>query len=138
MSDWLSLTLNQGHFSPVLTVWIEGPGAVVRTILQPSKVGACYRCLADADRKSLYLSVNEKYEIKLGGHGCESLYVQYPATAAIFAASLASAHISDWVNDEGTPLLRTMVIDRKYTRNSNDQDPIKQADCPACHTTENG
>lgn len=138
LSDWLSITLNKGHFSPVLTVWIEGPGTVVRTILQPTKADACYRCLADANRKPLYLSVNEEYEIKLGGHGCESLYVEYPATAAVFAASLASAHIMDWVNGEGTPLLRTMVIDCKYTRNSDDQDPTKQADCPACHTTENG
>lgn len=138
LSDWLSVTLNQEQFSPVLTVWIEGPGAVVRSILQPTKADACYRCLADANRTPLYRSVNEEYEIKLGGHGCESLYVEYPATAAVFAASLASAHIMDWVNGEGKPLLRTMVIDRKYTRNSDDQDPTKKADCPACHTTENG
>lgn len=138
LSDWLSMKLNQDQFSPMLTVWIEGPGAVVRSILQPTKADACYRCLADVNRTPLYLSVNEEYEIKLGGHGCESLYVEYPATAAVFAASLASAHIMDWVNGEGSPLLRTMVIDRKYTRNSDDQDPIKQVDCPACHTTENG
>lgn len=138
LSDWLSSELNQKNFTPVLTVWIEGPGAVVRTVLQPTKSSACYRCLASIDREPMYPAVDKEYEIKLGGHGCESLYVEYPATAALFAASLASNHIMDWLNNEGSPLLRTMVINRNYNKNSPDLDPIKQPECPACSITKAG
>lgn len=138
LSDWLSVKINQDQFIPTINVWIEGPGAVVRTILQPKKSNACYRCLTDINRKSLYPAVNEEYEITLGGHGCESLYVEFPATAALFAASLASNHIMDWLNIAGTPFLRTMVIDRNYSLNTIDQNPIKQIDCPACHFTKSG
>lgn len=132
LGDWLSMELNQKQFSPMLTVWIEGPGAVVRTLLQPTESHACYRCLHDKERTALYPAVDKQYEIKLGGHGCESLYVEYPATAALFAAGLASNHIIEWLNGNGSPLLRTIVIDKNYNKNTQDIDPSKLLDCPAC------
>lgn len=138
LGDWLSAELNQKQFTPILHIWIEGPGAVVRTILQSTRDSACYRCLLNMERSALYPATSEPYDMKMAGHGCESLYVPFPATAAVFAASLAAAHIADWVNGKGTPSLRTMLLDRKYQLKSSDQDPSKQSECPACHIIANG
>lgn len=138
LGDWLSRELNQKQFFPMLTVWIEGPGAVVRSLLQPTKSHACYRCLHDLNRTALYPAVDKQYEIKLGGHGCESLYVEYPATAALFAAGLANNHIIEWLNGKSSPLLRTMIIDSNYIKKTDDLDPKKLLDCPACNITKIG
>jgi molybdopterin/thiamine biosynthesis adenylyltransferase len=138
LGDWLSLELNHKKFVPLLHVWIEGPGTAVRTILQTTLENACFRCLIDNNRNPIYPTVTETYEIKMAGQGCESLYVPFPATTSAFAASLAASHIMDWVNGEGAPLLRTMVIDKKYHQQSHDQNPVKQSNCPACHITVNG
>jgi molybdopterin/thiamine biosynthesis adenylyltransferase len=138
LGDWLSMELNQKQFSPILTVWIEGPGAVVRSMLQPSESHACYRCLHAIDRTALYPAVDKQYEIKLGGHGCESLYVEFPATAALFAAALASNHVIEWLNGKGAPHLRTLVIDSNYIKSTEDRDPTKLLDCPACSITKAG
>ena len=138
LGDWLSMEFNQKQFSPMLTVWIEGPGAVVRSLLQPTKSHACYRCLHDLDRTALFPAVDKQYEIKLGGHGCESLYVEYPATAALFAAGLANNHIIEWLNGKSSPLLRTTIIDSSYIKKTDDLDPEKLLDCPACNITKVG
>lgn len=138
LGDGLSYELNNGKFVPFISVWIEGPGTVVRSILQPSKEHACFRCLKDKDRSPLYKAVNEEYKIGLAGHGCESLYVEFPATAAVYAAALGASHVLDWINGEKGPLLRTIVIDRNFTKLTIDQDPTKQPDCPACNTTKTG
>ena len=133
ISDYLSTTLNQNDFIPNIHVWIEGPGVAVRTMFQTSAASSCYRCLNDMDREPRYRAVKEDYPVQMAGHGCESLYVPFPATAALFAASLAGAHILDWMNQEVQPLLRTIVINNGYTKAADDIDPTKNETCPACH-----
>jgi len=138
LSDWLSAQLNQNCFTPILHAWIEGSGTVARTMLQSAKGKACYRCLADHQRDALYPATHEPYNMKIAGHGCEGLYVPFPATAAVFAASLAATHILEWMNAEESPALRTILLDRHYHLLTPDQDPSKQSGCPACHTITNG
>lgn len=138
LGDWLSMALNQKQFSPMLTVWIDGPGAVARSLFQPTELHACYRCLHDVDRSDLYPAVDKQYEVKLGGHGCESLYVEFPATAALFAACLANNQIIEWLNGKSSPHLRTIIIDSNYIKKTDDLDPTKLLDCPACSTTKVG
>ena len=133
ISDFISSTLNHSEFIPNIHVWIEGPGVAVRSMFQFTSGSSCYRCLRDATREPLYRAVKEDYPVQVAGHGCESLYVPFPATAALFAASLAGAHILDWMNQQAQPLLRTLVINNGYTKAVDDIDPTKNETCPACH-----
>lgn len=138
LSDWLSATINQNAFTPTIHCWIEGAGVVARSFIQIEKDQACYRCLHDLSRQPLYPPTTERYEIETAGQGCESLYIPFPATAAIYAAALAADHVMDWRNGKSSPILRTTLLDKTYSLAAFEKDPIKQLECPACHIKENG
>jgi hypothetical protein len=133
-SDELSLKINKGAFTPILHCWIEGPGTAVRSFLQDAHEKACYRCLSDANRKAIYLATTVPYPEQMAGHGCESLYVPFAATASVYAAALAAEHVMDWVNQQPEPRFRTLVIDRNYQSEHLQVNPDKQLGCPACAT----
>ena len=117
---------------PMLSAWIEGPGVAVRTLLRASSGSACYRCLCSANRRGELLSVKGGAPSVLVGQGCEGLYVPFPATVSMQAASLAAMAAIDWVNGVSSPVLRTNVLEAKYTAATPDCDPSRQEDCPAC------
>ncbi len=116
----------------MLTAWIEGPGVAVRGLLRTSSAGACYRCLCDANRHGQFLTVKGKLPTVLAGQGCEGLYVPFPASVAVQAASLAASMALGWVNDVRTPALQTRVLDANYELATADCDPPRTQGCPAC------
>jgi molybdopterin/thiamine biosynthesis adenylyltransferase len=116
----------------LLSAWIEGPGVAVRTLLSAKGGGACYRCLCLANRRGELLSVKGGVPTVLAGQGCEGLYVPFPASVSVQAASLAADAAIDWVNGVSSPALRTRVLQSKYEAATPDCDPPRVGGCPAC------
>lgn len=121
-------------FLPSLSIWIEGPGTAVRGLLRDSPDAACVRCLKNLSREPLFPAVTGSVPVKLAGHGCESLYVPFPATVSLQAACLATEMVVAWVNGAHEAHLRTRVLDETQTKKTADQSPEKLIGCPACST----
>lgn len=124
----------RGMFVPILTVWVEGPGVAVRGLLRDSVECACTRCLIDLHRIPQYPVVNEPVPMELAGHGCEGLYVPFPASVSIQAACLAAEMVTDWTGDTPGPRLRTRVTQQGFTQAAPDADVARRHTCPACGT----
>jgi molybdopterin/thiamine biosynthesis adenylyltransferase len=131
LGHWLS-----GNYSrvPILSVWIEGPGTAVRALLRMNGSGACYRCLWHSNKRGELRSVIDPLPVVLAGHGCEGLYVPFPASVSVHAASLGAEMTLDWVNEIYSPSLRTRLIDRTHRLATPDCDPLRDADCPICNS----
>lgn len=130
LGHWLS-----NHFrlpTPLLSVWIAGPGTAVRALLRANERSACYRCLCNANRRGdLPVTVAALPKL-LAGHGCEGLYVPFPASVSVRAAALAVEMALDWANGITSPSLRTQLIDQKHELATPDQDPLRDRECPIC------
>lgn len=118
--------------APMLTVWVEGPGIAVRALLRPGPGTACTRCMSEYTRAQRLPSVDRPLPQLLAGQGCEGLYVPFPATVSVQAASLAMEMALDWADGHPQPLLRTRVTDRSYSQATTDCNPPRAQDCPAC------
>ena len=122
------------HPMPMLSVWIEGPGTTVRALLRTNASGACYRCLWHSNRRGELRSTIEPLPAILAGHGCEGLYVPFPASVSVHAASLGTEMALDWVNGIYSPALRTRLIDRTHQLATPDCDPLQDQECPLCNS----
>ena len=124
-----------GHYpTPMLSVWIEGPGTAVRALLRTNASGACYRCLWHSNRRGELRSTLDPLPAILAGHGCEGLYVPFPASVSVHAASLGAEMALDWVNGAYAPTLRTRLIDRAQQLATPDCDPLRDRECPLCNS----
>jgi molybdopterin/thiamine biosynthesis adenylyltransferase len=126
-----------GHYkapTPMLSIWIEGPGTAVRGLLNSSEAGACYRCLWHSNRRGELRSTIDPLPAILAGHGCEGLYVPFPASVSVHAASLGAEMTLDWVNGVCTPALRTRLIDHTHQLATPDCDPLPDRECPLCNS----
>lgn len=124
-----------GHYrppTPMLSVWIEGPGTAVRALMRAKASGACFRCLWHSNRKGELRSTNDPLPAVMAGQGCEGLYVPFPASVSVHAASLAAEMTLDWVNGIYSPSLRTRMIDRAQCLATPDCDPPPDHECPLC------
>lgn len=118
----------------MLSMWIEGPGTVVRALLRTNASGACYRCLWHSNRRGELRSTRDPILRILAGHGCEGLYVPFPASVSVHAASLGAEVALDWVNGIYSPALRTRLIDREQQLATPDCDPLRDRECPLCNS----
>jgi hypothetical protein len=125
---------DSGVFVPTLTVWVDGPGVAVRGLLRDSPAAACGRCMADEHRTPLYPAVKGELPVELAGHGCESLYVPFPATVSVQAACLAAEMIADWRAGSPAPRLRTKITRPGFAKCTPDGDIARLEACPACST----
>ncbi|WP_323844355.1 ThiF family adenylyltransferase [Microbulbifer magnicolonia] len=124
-----------GHYPPpmpMLSVWIEGPGTAVRALLRTNASGACFRCLWHSNRRDELRSTLDPLPAILAGHGCEGLYVPFPASVSVHAASLGAEMTLDWINGVYSPALRTRLIDRTQQLATPDCDPLRDRECPLC------
>ncbi|EOE3515023.1 ThiF family adenylyltransferase [Klebsiella pneumoniae] len=121
------------HPTPMLSVWIEGPGTAVRALIRTTTSGACYRCLWHSNRRGELRSTVEPLPVILAGHGCEGLYVPFPASVSVHAASLGTEMALDWVNGIYSPALRTRLIDPTEQLATPDCDPFHDPECPLCN-----
>lgn len=132
LGHWLS-----GRYrapTPMLSVWIEGPGTAVRALLRTNASGACYRCLWHSQRRGELRSTLDALPNVMAGHGCEGLYVPFPASVSVQAASLGAEMALDWINGVHSPALRTRLIDQTYQLATPDCDPLRDRDCPLCNS----
>ena len=120
--------------TPMLSVWIEGPGTAVRALLRTNASGACYRCLWQSHRRGELRSTIDALPNILAGHGCEGLYVPFPASVSVQAASLGAEMALDWVKGVHSPALRTRLIDQTHHLATPDCDPLRDHDCPLCNS----
>lgn len=120
--------------TPMLSVWIEGPGTAVRGLLRTNDSGACFRCLWHSNKRGEFRSVVGPIQTILAGHGCEGLYVPFPASVSVDAASLGTKMVLDWANDKNSPSLRTRLIDHAHQLATPDCDPPPSPDCPICNS----
>jgi len=118
--------------TPMLSIWIEGPGTAVRALLRTKKTGACYRCLCDANRRGMLNTVTGEMPTLMAGQGCEGLYVPFPASVSVQAAGLGGEMVLAWANGTVMPSLRTKLVDTNYQLATPDCDPPRMEDCPAC------
>jgi len=118
--------------TPMLSVWIEGPGTAVRALLRTEETGACYRCLCEANRRGQFLTVVGELKTLMAGQGCEGLYVPFPASVSVQAASLGGEMALAWANNRVSPSLRTKLIDSNYQLATPDCDPPRMEECVAC------
>jgi hypothetical protein len=126
-----------GHYPPptaMLSVWIEGPGTAVRALLRTTVSGACYRCLWHSTRRGELRSTSDPLPAILAGHGCEGLYVPFPASVSVQAASLGAEMTIDWVNGIYSPALRTRLLDSAQQLATPDCDPLRDSECPLCNS----
>lgn len=117
-----------------LCAWIEGPGIAVRGLIRRNDQEPCIQCLTRHIREGRYSATVEDMPKIYAGQGCENEYVPFPASVSMQAACLASEMIMDWSAGAASPALRTQVVNRAFTANSEDCTPQKFADCPACST----
>ena len=132
LGHWLS-----GRYrapTPMLSIWIEGPGTTVRALLRTNASGACYRCLWHSNRRGELRSTLDPLPTILAGHGCEGLYVPFPASVSVHAASLGAEMALDWANGVYFPGLRTRLIDRTHQLATPDCDPLRDRECPICNS----
>ncbi len=130
LGHWLS-----GHYPapmPMLSVWIEGAGTAVRALLRTTASGACLRCLWHSNKRGELRSTFDRITPILAGHGCEGLYVPFPATVSVHAATLATEMSLNWANGISSPALRTRLIDQTYQQATTDCDPLRDRECPIC------
>ncbi|GKX37620.1 hypothetical protein SOASR014_13590 [Pectobacterium carotovorum subsp. carotovorum] len=126
-----------GHYprpTPMLSVWIEGPGTAVRALLRTNSPSACYRCLWHSNRRGELRSTLDPLPTILAGHGCEGLYVPFPASVSVHAASLGAEMAIDWVNGVYSPALRTRLVDHGHQLGTTDCDPLPDQECPLCNS----
>lgn len=122
------------HPIPMLSVWIEGPGTAVRALMRTNASGACCRCLWHSNRRGELRSTLAPLPEILAGHGCEGLYVPFPASVSVHAASLGAEMALDWANGIYSPALRTRLIDRAQQLATPDCDPRRNQECPLCNS----
>lgn len=120
--------------TPMLSVWIEGPGTAVRALLRTNASGACYRCLWHSNRRGELRSTLDTLPNILAGQGCEGLYVPFPASVSVHAAGLGAEMTLDWINGVYSPALRTRLIDQSHQLATPDCDPLRDRDCPVCNS----
>lgn len=68
------------------------------------------------------------------GHGCEGLYVPFPAAASVQAAALAMEMVQAWLDGAEAPSFRTRVLDQSRQIHFQDCTPLRYEGCPACAT----
>lgn len=116
----------------MLSVWIEGSGIAVRALLHSTSEGACYRCLYEANKKGLFQTVIGSMPKLMAGHGCEGLYVPFPAAVSVQAASLGADMVMNWANNSNSPTLQTRLTDYSFQLAIGNCNPPKQENCPVC------
>lgn len=132
LTDWL--TWQYADKVPFLSTWVEGAGAAVRAIMKSTPQHACARCVTQPPLKDQYRVFDVPPEVKMKGHGCEGLYVPFPAATSVQAAALAMEMVHAWLAGTESPSFRTRVLDLSRQVHFKDCSPQRYEGCPACAT----
>lgn len=116
----------------LLSVWIEGPGTAVRSLLRATNEGGCPRCLFEHNRQGRFRAVKGGTPQIYAGQGCEGLYVPFSATVSLQAAALGADAAVAWANGKVEPALRTRLTDSSFELATPDGTVPAFEGCPAC------
>lgn len=130
LTDWL--TWKYADKIPFLSAWVEGSGVAVRALMKSTPKQACSRCVSQPPLKDLYRVFDVPPEVIMKGHGCEGLYVPFPASTSVQAAALAMEMVQAWLDGSDTPSFRTRVLDQSRQVHFRDCTPQRYEGCPAC------
>ncbi len=130
LTDWL--TWKYAEKVPFLATWVEGAGVAVRALMKARPEHACARCVSQPPLKDQYRVFDVSPEIIMKGHGCEGLYVPFPASTSVQAAALAMEMVQAWLDGSETPSFRTRVLDQSREVHFKDCSPQRYEGCPAC------
>jgi len=132
LTDWL--TWQYAEKVPFLSTWVEGAGDAVRALMKAKPEHACARCVSQPPLKDQYRVFDVPPEVIMKGHGCEGLYVPFPAAVSMQAAALAMEMVQAWLDGAESPSFRTRVLDQQREARFKDSSPQRYAGCPACAT----
>jgi molybdopterin/thiamine biosynthesis adenylyltransferase len=132
LTEWL--TWKYAEKVPFLSAWVEGAGVAVRALLKAKPEHACARCVSRPPLTDQYRVFDEPPQVIMKGHGCEGLYVPFPATASVQAAALAMEMVQAWLEGEEAPSFRTRVLDQSRQVHFKDCSPLRYEGCSACAT----
>jgi molybdopterin/thiamine biosynthesis adenylyltransferase len=132
LTEWL--TWKYAETVPYLSTWIEGTGVAVRALLKAKPENACARCVSRPPLGDQYRVFDSPPEVIMKGHGCEGLYVPFPAAASVQAAALAMEMVQAWLDGTEAPSFRTRVLDQSRQVHFLDCSPLRYEGCPACAT----
>lgn len=132
LTDWL--TWKYAEKVPLLSAWVEGSGLAVRALLKDKPEYACARCVSQPPLRDQYRVFDVPPEVIMKGHGCEGLYVPFPASASVQAAALAMEMVQSWLDGADSPSFRTRVLDQSREVHFRDCSPPRYEGCPACAT----
>jgi molybdopterin/thiamine biosynthesis adenylyltransferase len=132
LTDWL--TWKYADKVPFLAAWVEGAGVAVRALMKAEREFACARCVSQPPLKDQYRVFDVPPEVIMKGHGCEGLYVPFPASTSVQAAALAMEMVQTWLDGAKTPSFRTRVLDLSREVHFKDCSPLRYEGCPACAT----
>jgi len=132
LTEWL--TWKYAENIPFLSAWVEGAGLAVRSLLKAKPEHACARCVSRPPLRDQYRVFDAPAEVIMKGHGCEGLYVPFPATASVQAAALAMEMVQAWLDGAEAPSFRTRVLDQSRQVHFKDCSPLRYEGCPSCAT----
>lgn len=132
LTDWL--TWQYADKVPFLSTWVEGAGSAVRALMKCKPEHACARCVSQPPLRDQCRVFDVPPEVVMKGHGCEGLYVPFPAATSVLAAALAMEMVQAWLDGTESPSFRTRVIDQQHEVHFKDFSPQRYEGCPACAT----
>lgn len=130
LTEWL--TWKYAEKVPYLSTWVEGAGVAVRALLKAKPEHACARCVSRPPLADQYRVFDSPPEVIMRGHGCEGLYVPFPAAASVQAAALAMEMVQAWLDGAEAHSFRTRVLDQSRQVHFKDCSPPRYEGCPAC------
>ncbi len=140
----LSLALNDRAVrtrptSPAhLFVWLEGNGAIAKSILTGAGDYACLKCLKprlSQPPRHKTLKSEEAVVVEYNAACGDGGYVPFPVSRSIGAAAMACDHVLDWANGVHGDRFRSRTFDNAKAYNIPDSSPQRSVDCPACGRT---
>lgn len=132
LTDWL--TWKYADKVPFLSAWVEGAGVAVRALMKSKPQQSCARCVSQPPLKDKYRVFDVPPDVITKGHGCEGLYVPFPASTSVQAAALAMEMVHAWLDGADSPSFRTRVLDQSRQVHFKDCSPQRYEGCPACAT----
>ncbi|MEL7096479.1 MAG: ThiF family adenylyltransferase [Pseudomonadota bacterium] len=137
ISEWLNRFALQrtSNASPaVFHSWIEGRGAAVRSFFNGAPEAGCMRCLhADLeDEKGRYWVLKPEATTDAARPCGDDAYMPYGPSAAMAAAALLNAHVSDWASGNPIKHLLTQRLNFEMTNQVKPVSPSRLSSCPAC------
>jgi molybdopterin/thiamine biosynthesis adenylyltransferase len=116
-------------------VWLEGNGAIGKSVLTGNPDHACLKCLkprlAQAPRHKT-LKSGEDVVIEQNAACGDGAYIPFPVSRSVSVAAMACDHVLDWAKGLNSDRFRSRTFDNAKAYSIQDSSPKRSPDCPAC------